>query len=117
MTYTTPFTPATLVAENDRYFGSAGRSAGNRGLGFRPAFMDSATGTVYPSCFRDGRPAPVHLLDGLPPHLVTRRAPDGRVCAVTGSIVSGFVRDWRFYTREEAMQAGEDEQAGTLAYA
>jgi hypothetical protein len=107
------FTPSTLAAENDQYFGTAGCSAGNRGLGFRPAFLDSATGAVYPSRFADGRPAPVHVLDGLPQHLVTQRAPDRRVRAVRDGVVAGFVRDWRFYTREEALSASEAEMQGT----
>jgi hypothetical protein len=112
MAKASPFTPAKLVAENDRYYGTAGCRAGNRSLGFRPAFLDGSTGIVYPSRLRDGRPAPVHVLDGLPFHLITRRAPDGRVCGVKDSVVSGFERDWRFYTREEALRASEEEAGG-----
>jgi hypothetical protein len=103
------FTPAALVAENEQYAGTAGCSAGNQSLGFRPAFLDSATDAVYPSRFADGRPAPIHVLDGLPQHLVAERAPNGRVRAASGSVVAGFIRDWRFYTREEALHVSDAE--------
>ena len=99
----------SLGEEKARWHGSTGCSAGNRGLGFRPAFLDSETGRVYLSAFADGRPAPVHLFDGLPQALVVARSPEGRVCAVKASMVSGFARDARFYTREEAMRAADDE--------
>ncbi|MBL8472412.1 MAG: hypothetical protein KF778_03545 [Rhodocyclaceae bacterium] len=91
-----------LWAENICYAGSGARSEENRASGFRPAFCDSATGVVYASCFADGRPAPFHLLDGLPDELVVARAPGGRVCAVKPSVVSGFVRERRFFTRDQA---------------
>ena len=95
--------PCELAMENSRYAGTSGCSAGNRAHGFRAAFLDRDTGRVYPSAFADGRPAPVHVLDGLPPELVLARAADGRVSAVTAGVVSGFVRDGRFHTREEAL--------------
>lgn len=110
MASSAPFTPETLVAQNDHYGNSPACSAGNRRLGFLPAFMDTATGAVYPSRFADGRPAPVHLLDGLPQHVVVARAADGRVRAAKPTILPGFVRDWRFYTREEALRRVELEQ-------
>jgi hypothetical protein len=93
---------ARLRIQNRRYRGS-GVSADNRGAGFRPAFRDSRTGLVYLSQFPDGSPAPVHLLDGLPPELVVQRTAAGRVAAVRNSVVAGFVRDGRFLTRDEAM--------------
>ncbi len=95
-------TPRSLEAQNRRLWGRGGRSQENRALGFRPAFRDGETGCVYLSRFADGRPAPMHVLDGLPPHLVLRRGGDGRVRSVKGSIVCGFVLAGRFYTREEA---------------
>lgn len=94
--------PETLRSENRRYLGSGGRSPENRGAGFRPAFRDSETGRVYESCFGDGRPAPCHLLDGLPDALVLARDDYGRVRGVKPSVVSGFLRGGRFYTRDEA---------------
>jgi len=91
-----------LEAENARYLGSGARSEENRSLGFRPAFMDAETGVVYASCFADGRPAPFHLLDGLPDEVVLARHASGGVKAVKPSVVSGFVRERRFLTRDEA---------------
>src|SRR5919106_722854 len=91
-----------LQCENRIYRGSGGISQENRGYGFRPAFLDTETGEIYPSCFTDGRPAPCHILDGLPQDVVAVRAPSGRVMAVKSSVISGFVRGGRFYTREQA---------------
>ena len=91
-----------LEHENLRHRGTAAVSAGNRSLGFQPAFVDRETRAIYLSRFADGRPAPCHVLDGLPCELVLSRRPCGRVAAVKTSLVSGFVRDGRFYTREEA---------------
>jgi hypothetical protein len=93
---------ARLRTQNRRYRGSGGVSAENRGAGFRPAFLDRGTGVVYHSQFPDGSPAPVHLLDGLPPELVVQRTAAGRVTTVRDSVVAGFVTDGRFLTRDEA---------------
>src|SRR4030095_16677060 len=88
-----------------RFRGTGGVSEENCGLGFRPAFRDAQTGIVYRSCFADGRPAPFHLLDGLPPEVIVERNCRGRVTAVKGSLVSGFLRRNRFYTREQPAAA------------
>jgi len=91
-----------ILAHNQRFAGTAGVSAGNRAQGFRPAFFDSDKGSVHLSRFADGRPAPMHVLDGLPGDVVVRRMHGGRVVAVKPSLVSGFVRENRFFTREQA---------------
>lgn len=93
-----------LQSDNRRFRGSGGVSRNNRCAGFQPAFRDSATGTVYLSCFRNGLPAPVHLLDGLPDEVVLARDAGGRITAVRHSIIAGFVCAEAFYTREEAAQ-------------
>jgi hypothetical protein len=95
-------TVARLTGENACHRGSAGVSDGGRALGFRPAFLDRATRVVYPSRYADGRLAPFHVLDGLPAPLVVARQRGGRVTAVKPSVITGFVRDGRFYTRAEA---------------
>jgi len=95
-------TQTVLAQETATHCGSGGISAENRSYGFRPAFLDTATGVAYVSCYADGQPAPFHLLDGLPDELVLARNPGGRVTRVKGCVSSGFVRDGRFYTREEA---------------
>ncbi len=92
----------SLARETARYRGTGGVSENNRSLGFQPAFIDRETETVHLSRFPDGRPAPCHLLDGLPAELVLARNEQGRVMRVKASVVSGFVRDGHFYTRDEA---------------
>jgi|EndMetStandDraft_7_1072992.scaffolds.fasta_scaffold143379_1 hypothetical protein len=94
----------TLRQENIAYEGSGGVSAGNRSLGFRPAFRNLETGHVYPSRFADGRPAPIHMIDGLPDELVVTRSASGKVTAVSDSVQSGFVLDGCFYDRQEAAE-------------
>lgn len=98
-------TDEVLVQQTLAFRGTGGTSAECRPSGLRPAFRDNRTGTVYPSRFADGRPAPIHVLGGLPDELVLARDPGGRVLAVDIAVVSGFVRDGRFYTRDEAARA------------
>ena len=100
--------PTTLQQENATHLGTGGRSQENRGLGFKPAFLDFATQTIYPSRFADGRPAPFHLLDGLPEEAVADREPSGRVVRAKATIISGFERDGFFYTRAAAIRAARD---------
>lgn len=95
-------TPITLEIENHRFHGGAGVSAGNRHLGFRSAFRDRTTGRIYLSRFANGRPAPIHLLDGLPDHLVVARETGGRVLEVRETVEAGFEQGGHFYTREQA---------------
>jgi hypothetical protein len=95
-------TQTVLEQESATYRGRGGISAENRSYGFRPAFLDTESGAVYLSCYTNGQPAPFHLLDGLPDELVLARNPAGRVTRAKGCVSSGFVRDGRFYTREEA---------------
>jgi hypothetical protein len=97
--------PRRLRQQNQRFKGSGGISRENRGGGFLPAFSDTRTGAVYLSRFRDGRPAPMHLLDGLPGELIAARTDSGRVTAVRDGVLAGFVRQGQFYTREQAASA------------
>ena len=96
------FSTHTLEIENRRYAGTGGRSQENRLAAFRPAFFDTGTETIYASRFADGQAAPIHVLDGLPEALVLARSAQGRALAVRPSVISGFVRLGRFYTRDEA---------------
>ncbi len=91
-----------LQMEHAVHRGSGGVSAENRAYGFRPAFLDTRTGMIYPAAFADGRPAPFHVLDGMPETLVVARDRRGCVSQVVGTVVSGFVLDQCFYTRAEA---------------
>jgi hypothetical protein len=102
-----------LQMETAAHRGTGGVSAENRALGFRPAFHDTATGETYPSTFADGRPAPFHVLDGMPETLVLARDRYGRISRVIGSVVAGFVRDGIFYTRAQAAALVNDPAAET----
>jgi hypothetical protein len=95
-------TDTLLALETVRFSGTGGVSENNPCLSFQPAFIDRETGTVYLSRFPDGRLAPCHLLDGLPAELVLERSEQGHVTHVNASVVSGFVHDDHFYTRDEA---------------
>lgn len=100
-----PLSPARLHNENQLHADTGGRSEHNGGLGFRPAFLDFATQTIYPCRFSNGTPAPFHVLDGLPDEVVIDRAPSGRVIAAKATLISGFVRNGFFYTRTAAARA------------
>jgi hypothetical protein len=95
-------TQHVLERETEAFRGSGGISQENRGLGFRPAFFDQITRRIYPSLFADGRPAPFHLIDGLPSDAIEDRDLSGRPILARAGVIAGFVRDGRFYTREEA---------------
>jgi len=92
----------SLARENRQFHGTKGVSAGCRSQGFIPAFRDASSGRTYPSRFADGRLAPIHLLDGLPEKLVLERSTAGAVTAVKHTVISGFLLDGRFYTRDQA---------------
>ena len=98
-------TPARLRKDNVTFAGTGGVSQRNRSGGFLPAFYDAESGSVEVARFRDGAPAPLHLLEGLPEAWVKQRRPSGQVMAVKDSIVAGFLRRGRFYTREQAARA------------
>ena len=103
-----------LRRDNLRLRGSGGLSQENHQVGFQPAFFDSATDTIYPSCFANGCPAPFHCLDGLPTTVVISKDAAGHVCRVKPTVSAGFVRDSIFYSREQAArvmaaESGEDQ--------
>jgi hypothetical protein len=96
---------AVLRDQNLSFRNTGGRSQENRSEGFRPAYQDTDTGHTYLSCFADGRPAPLHLLDGLPGELAVSHDAHGRISAVKATVIAGFIRNERFYTRQEAAAA------------
>ena len=100
-----PLTNAQLKQENEQVAGSGGRSEDNRDLGFRPAFFDMATCLVHLSRYRDGRPAPFHLLDGLPEEVVIIRSSCGHVITTKSTLIAGFERKGFFYPRSAAARA------------
>jgi hypothetical protein len=92
----------SIALENLQYAGTAGISKNNRSRGFVPAFLDTDSGQVYRSRFPDGRPAPVHMLSGLPDKLFNSHGASSEQYAVKDSLISGFVLEEIFYTREAA---------------
>jgi hypothetical protein len=91
--------------ENHDFRRTGGVSENNRAAGFLPAFCDLETGRTEPSRLADGMLAPIHLLSGVPAEWVVTRDAAGGVSTVKSSILAGFLRDGRFYTREEAARA------------
>jgi len=91
-----------LRREAQRFRGTGAISAENGGLGFRPAFFDAQTSQAYLSRFADGRPAPCHMLDGLPDEIVLSRNATGGVSSLRPTVISGFLFEGRFYSREDA---------------
>jgi hypothetical protein len=113
MTYA--LTTQTLRSENRGFAGSGGISQNSRSQDFHPGFYDCESRQIVISRFADGMPAPIHLLDGLPRHWVTERNAAGRVLAVKGSVVSGFIRHGRFYTRAETAALCDPACVSSLA--
>ncbi len=91
-----------LRAQNDAFAGTGGVSAHNRAAGFVPAYQNTDTGETRISRFADGRPAPVHVLDGLPAHWIGGRDDLGAIVRTIPAVIAGFMRNGRFYTREAA---------------
>ena len=94
-----------LAQQNQAFAGTGGVSANNRHHRFVPAFQDTATGHVAVSRYRDGRRAPMHLLEGLPRQWAKAVDSDGTIVELLDSVVAGFVRNGKFFTREEAAAA------------
>lgn len=101
----TSFTEETLARENIKFIGTRGVSKNNRSQGFAPAFLDTATGCIYRSRFQDGHLAPVHVLSGLPDDLFDTDSSSNGQLAVKPNVISGFLREDTFYSREEAARA------------
>jgi len=91
-----------LVEENRQFTGTGGVSENNVKARFTPAFLDVSTGRIEISRFADGRPAPFHLLDGMPEEWIVKKDLKGCVLEIKHNIVSGFVRLGKFFTRQEA---------------
>lgn len=100
-----PACQKSLARENLQYAGTGGVSQNNRSQGFVPAFLDTASGHVYRSRFPDGRPAPVHILSGLPGELFDNNDYSNDQHPVKKTVVSGFILENSFYTREQAAEA------------
>jgi hypothetical protein len=100
-----PLSDEVLRRENQLFVGSGGLSEQNRAHRFVPAFYDTQSRKAAASCFANGTPAPMHVLEGLPREWVVQRDTSGRVVAVKESVIAGFLYQGAFYTREQAALA------------
>ncbi|VAW96484.1 hypothetical protein MNBD_GAMMA22-1742 [hydrothermal vent metagenome] len=94
-------TGSNLDKETRQHVGTGGVSQGNGEYGFIPAFKDMDLGDVYLSRYSDGRVAKVHLLDGMPAHLVISKQ-GGQVRSLQKSVIAGFILNDVFFTRAQA---------------
>ena len=95
----------SLRRENRDFAGTTGISINNKTWGFIPAFYDKKTGRAEISRYFDGRPAHIHLVEGLPEDWAADHDVKGRITSLIPTIISGFVRGTAFYTREQAADA------------
>ena len=100
-----PLSDEVLGRENRQFTGSGGLSEQNRAYGFIPAFYDTQSRKAMASCFANGTPAPIHVLEGLPQEWVMQRDTSGRVVVAKDSVIAGFLYQGEFYTREQAALA------------
>jgi len=103
-----------LINENIYFHNTGGTSEGNRKYNFVPAFLDFESGEVFISSFSNGQPAAVHVFDGLPSHLIVRRNEFDTPIRIKKSVVSGFIFENRFVTREQAMNITENIEQGNI---
>ncbi len=103
-----PLSPTVLAEENRRFADTRGVSTNCASMRFLPAFRDSVSGETHLSLLPDGSVAPLHLLDTLPEHWVLERDFRQRITAVRSSIVAGFVRNGKFYTRDQLASLPND---------
>lgn len=103
---------AVLNKEVAKYKGTGGIATEAKVHKFKPAFKDQETGKIYPSTTKSGAPAGIHLLEGLPEAVVTSRHEDGEIEGVKSSIVSGFTKNGKFFTRDEAVKEQQIEGEG-----
>ncbi len=95
-----------VTQESTPYQGTCGESAVACQHQFVPAFCNRADGRVELARLPNGKPAPMHLIAALPKTWASRCDERGNVLELIDSIVAGFVKNGRFYTREEAAAEG-----------
>lgn len=77
-------------------------------FGFMPAFLDLKTCETHLSAYKDGEPAVMHILDGLPEHWISEWGTDGRAVALKSGVIAGYMRSSRFYTINEILHQLRD---------
>lgn len=109
-----PEKPRALMEENKIFHGTAGVSQGSIKYNFLPAFCDEETGAIYISCTRNGEQAAIHKYDGLPAHVVISRNDINEITEIKPSVVSGFIHENQFYSREQAMRFIAEKENKTI---
>ena len=79
--------------------------------GFTPAFHDTRSGSIVFSKSSSGHPASIHQPSSVPADWVGQRTLTGRVRKLKPAVVTGYVRDGYFFTREKAAAAIEQERS------
>ena len=100
-----PLTQESVQRESIEYAGTCGESATAKKSRFLPAFRNDSDGSVELARMPNGQPAAMHLISELPSSWACKLDDQGKVIELIEEIVAGFVRDGRFYTREEAAAA------------
>lgn len=106
-------TVTDLQTQNAVFQGSGAVSRENRCHGYIPAFLNQDTGEVYLSRDAAGNLSMIHQLVGLPASVILERDKQGRAIAVKGCVLSGFVLEGQFYSREECAKRMRVETRGT----
>ena len=77
-------------------------------FGFMPAFMQMSTRETHLASYCDGKPAVVHVLDGVPHYWVEVWGRDGRALSLKAGIVAGYMRAGHFYTLHDILNRLRD---------
>lgn len=101
-----PYDQLAVKTASAGYVGTCGESATACKHKFLPAFINRDDGRIEVARMPNGQPAPMHLICSLPAEWAARSDARGQVLELKSCIEAGFVRDGRFYTRDEAAQAG-----------
>ena len=93
----------TLQYENLAFGGTKGVSENNSHEGFKPAFLNKATGRVEVARLKNRRAASMHIISWLPREWAATVDKAGLVLSLKPGIIAGFVQNGVFYTRKEAV--------------
>lgn len=100
-----PQTQTQVFRASERFRGTAGESKTACQQRFIPAFRRERDGRVEWAKNANGTPAAMHLIAWLPKSWAEQLDSEGRVLKLVEGITSGFCRNGKFYTRDEAAAA------------
>ena len=96
-------TNAQIDQQRRTYDRMGGAVFGDASFGFLPAFMDTESSEIHLSSYRDGHPAVIHIMDGIPETWVSEWDDEGQPVGLKKGIVAGFMRGGAFYTVDEIL--------------